>query len=177
MSDGPKKHPLRPLSPEHQRRILDSLNLDANREPKSATLLEREANRRIRTGEKPMSAPVVAPPFVPESAKRVATAIASLAGVGLLVLPSLPLALPAWVGLALFAVAAISGFLAGLAMPGFGGGKPLVPLTAVPALLSAAAALAGFAESMPPGTAQNLLRLAAALLTAGAGKAIPAPVA
>jgi hypothetical protein len=118
-----------------------------------------------------------APSFVPPTLKKIAAGIASLGGLALLTLPILPLAIPAWVGTVVFAVTAISGFLAGVAMPGFSPSKPVLPLAVVPSALALAAFLTDFAMRMHPGLGQNAVLLLAAVLGALAGKAIPQPKA
>lgn len=165
------RHPLHP-DPEAAAAVRARLHLDANNMPLSLSPEERSAAQHPGEPESPM--PVV-PSFVPAGLKALATVIAGIGGVVLLALPSLPLALPAWVGFAVFAVTCIAAFLSGLAQPSGFAGRPLVPLTLVPAIASIAAALGHFAAGLPDGTVKSALLLVVALLLGAAGAVTPAP--
>lgn len=163
----------RPLNAEEAARLNPDLTPKYRSSP-----LEVEADR-IAAGGTPMSDPITdknaVPSFVPPKLKVAASILAAVGGVALLALPVLPTAVPVWVGTAVFVVTAISGFLAGLAMPAFAPSKPLLPLALVPAALSLAGFLTAFAANLQPGVGQSVVLLVAALLGALAGKAVPQP--
>lgn len=184
---GTRRKPLRPewTRDDDPRRIeaLRQQGLDADMNPLGASALEREANRIIKENptmslqSEPTKTPPAAPaaPFVPPAARKVAGVVAMVGGLLLMALPALPFALPVWAGFAVFALTSIASFLAALALPGFAPSKPIIPLTLVPAALAVYALLLQLASNLPPGTFQSAVMLAAVVVGAAAGKAIPPP--
>lgn len=116
---------------------------------------------------------------VPEAKPLVSGALAAVAGlvatVGAIAAPLIP---APWGGI-VGAAALVAGLLSGVALtpPKWSEGKPLVPLTLVPALTTAGAGLASLVPSLPAGHLQSGGLALAALLLALAGKALPQPKA
>jgi hypothetical protein len=175
------RHPLHPLPPDEQDRILAEMHLTHELLPIGQTGGERNAalapqEPAMPPNTLPSDAVVpTAPSFVPPKLRAVAVLVASIGGLAMLALPSFGAMLPAWVGFAVFALTAIASFLAGLALPTGLSNKPIVPLTAVPTLAAIATALGHFSAGMPDGTLKAGVQVVAALLFGLAGVVMPAP--
>jgi hypothetical protein len=116
--------------------------------------------------------PGVVMSFLPPWLVLLSKVVGSLAGAALLVVPSV-VSLPAWVGLALFGVASVTGLLAGLASPSPFAGKPFLTGTALITATSVGGVAYQLSEALPEGTWKHVALLACALCFAAAGKSLP----
>lgn len=126
----------------------------------------------------PTATPAVVVPIIPEKVARIAGYVATALGlVGGLVMGAT--SLPAWVGFAVFAVAAVAGFVAGAGMPSFFPQRPLVSAALAAKLFTAAMLLVQFAPSLPPEPKwiQAGVGVVVAILCALAGKSAPQMIA
>lgn len=160
----PPRKPLMLLTEAERIRRLQEMGLDENMLPLGLTPDEKKA------AESPGLPDVNMEPLVSPKAAVISGAIGVVLGV---VATVASVFLPQWAVFGISVLSAIALYLAGKALPGLKVKGALVPATAVPALLSAAAAIGALAGAMAPGKLQSGLLLAASVCAGLAGKAEP----
>lgn len=128
--------------------------------------------------------PVVLPPepvlvkVLPDWLVQASQGLASLLGlVGATVMTFT--ALPAWIPFALFAIAALAGFIGGVGLPSWMPSRPLVSAALAGKLMLIAGAIAAFIPHLPeqPAAIRAVAGLVVVILSALAGKTAPQMVA
>lgn len=190
MSDVPRR-PLHTLPPEELAALRAAFGVGPDNLPLSLTPEERKAALQPEkpiplTAEERRKAlesgyynqqrpPMETKPLISMKLAAAAAAVAGVLAFAASAVPSFSF-IPGWVGFGLWVLASIAALLAGVALPGFKGGNPVVPATLVPAFLGASGGLATLASTMSPGTLQSVVLFLAVVCAALAGKAMPQPL-
>lgn len=146
--------------------------------PKNATEAERTA--AVIVPPYPPEDPTMTPdasaplPWLPARVLEVAKLVAAVTGI-LLALVGLIPSIPAWLPFALFGIATLSGFIAGVGAPSFFLGKPILSVSAATTAASTSAILVELATRLPDTRAQGIVLVIAQLLAVAAGKSLPVP--